>query len=65
MPVDLEFTRRNGSLRRGRFIVDRRFIVDTGDGGFLMVEPLTRYLGLTPSGPVWLRCEARPEITES
>ena len=38
--VDLEFTRPNGSIRRARFWVD------TGGGGFIMVEPLARELGL-------------------
>jgi len=38
--VDLEFTRPNGTIRKARFWVD------TGGGGFIMVEPLARELGL-------------------
>jgi predicted aspartyl protease len=38
--VDLEFTRPDGSVRLARFWVD------TGGGGFILVEPLARELGL-------------------
>jgi predicted aspartyl protease len=38
--VDLEFTRPDGSARNARFWVD------TGGGGFILVEPLARELGL-------------------
>lgn len=38
--IDLEFTRPDGSVRKARFWVD------TGGGGFIIVEPLARELGL-------------------
>ena len=38
--IDLEFTRPDKSIRKARFWVD------TGGGGFIMVEPLARDLGL-------------------
>ena len=43
--IDLEFTRPDKSIRKARFWVD------TGGGGFIMVEPLARDLGLR-FGPV-------------
>jgi hypothetical protein len=56
--IDLEFTRPDKSIRKARFWVD------TGGGGFIMVEPLARDLGLK-FGPVMSEGESQFASTDS
>ena len=56
--IDLEFTRPDKSIRKARFWVD------TGGGGFIMVEPLARDLGLK-FGPVMSEGESQFAATDS